>query len=91
MGELFEELEWRGLVAQVSDADGLAEHLAAGSRTLYAGFDPTADSLHIGSLVPLLALRRAQQFGHRPIILVGGATRMPAISKFVESKSTRRQ
>ena len=86
MGELLEELEWRGLVAQVSDADGLAEHLAAGSRTLYAGFDPTADSLHIGSLVPLLALRRAQQFGHRPIILVGGATGLIGDPSFREDE-----
>ena len=68
------ELEWRGLIAQVSDHEGLREHLASGSRTLYCGFDPTADSLHIGSLVPLLALRRFQQFGHRPILLLGGAT-----------------
>ncbi len=73
-GELIAELQWRGLVAQVSDLDGLSEHLDSGSRTLYCGFDPTADSLHIGSLVPLLALRRFQQFGHTPILLLGGAT-----------------
>jgi tyrosyl-tRNA synthetase len=73
-GELIAELQWRGLVAQVSDLDGLSEHLDSGSRTLYCGFDPTADSLHIGSLVPLLALRRFQQFGHKPILLLGGAT-----------------
>ncbi len=72
--DLMKELEWRGLVSQVSDYDGLRDHLASGSRTLYCGFDPTADSLHIGSLVPLLALRRFQQFGHRPILLLGGAT-----------------
>ena len=67
-------LEKRGLVTQVSDRAGLGEHLAASRRTLYCGFDPTADSLHIGSLVPLLALRRFQVEGHRPILLLGGAT-----------------
>jgi tyrosyl-tRNA synthetase len=72
--DLIAELQWRGLIAQASDLEGLAEHLASGSRTLYCGFDPTADSLHIGSLVPLLALRRFQLFGHRPILLLGGAT-----------------
>lgn len=72
--DLIAELQWRGLIAQASDMDGLTEHLGSGSRTLYCGFDPTADSLHIGSLVPLLALRRFQQYGHRPILLLGGAT-----------------
>lgn len=63
----------RGLVAQATSGDELESHLAE-PRTLYCGFDPTADSLHIGSLVPLLALRRFQLAGHRPIALVGGAT-----------------
>ena len=72
--DLIEELQWRGLIAQASDLDGLKTHLAESPRTLYCGFDPTADSLHIGSLVPLMALRRFQQFGHRPILLLGGAT-----------------
>jgi tyrosyl-tRNA synthetase len=72
--DLIEELEWRGLVSQVSDEDGLRKHLQTGPRTLYCGFDPTADSLHIGSLVPLLALRRFQLYGHTPILLLGGAT-----------------
>ncbi|MCC5873570.1 MAG: tyrosine--tRNA ligase [Gammaproteobacteria bacterium] len=71
---LLAELRWRGLVHQTSDPAVLDQHLAGASRTLYAGFDPTADSLHIGSLVPLLALRRFQLAGHRPIALVGGAT-----------------
>ena len=71
--ELIDELSWRGLIAQSSDLDGLSHHLEE-PRTLYCGFDPTADSLHIGSLVPLLTLRRFQQFGHRPILLLGGAT-----------------
>lgn len=69
-----QELEDRGLVAQMTGEDELRGYLAEGSRTLYCGFDPTADSLHIGSLVPLLMLRRFQLAGHRPIALVGGAT-----------------
>ena len=69
---LLDDFHARGLIADVSE--GLGEHLAAGSRTLYVGFDPTADSLHVGSLLPLLALRRAQLAGHRPIVLVGGGT-----------------
>jgi tyrosyl-tRNA synthetase len=71
---LIDELSRRGLIAQVSDQQGLSEHLQTGSRTLYCGFDPTADSLHIGNLVPLLTLRRFQLAGHRPILLMGGAT-----------------
>jgi len=69
------DLRARTLVAQIAAAEGeLEHHLGAGSRTIYCGFDPTADSLHIGSLVPLLTLRRFQLAGHRPIALVGGAT-----------------
>ncbi len=71
---IIEELKARELVFQLTSEDALEEHLATGSRTLYCGFDPTADSLHIGSLVPLLMLRRFQLAGHRPIALVGGAT-----------------
>jgi len=67
-----EDLDARGLVADATDE--LGPHLAGGSRTIYVGFDPTADSLHVGSLLPLLALRRAQLAGHRPIVLVGGGT-----------------
>jgi tyrosyl-tRNA synthetase len=72
--DLLPELEARGLVAQMTGENGLSEYLSERSRTLYCGFDPTADSLHIGHLVPLLALRRFQQAGHKPIALVGGAT-----------------
>ena len=72
---LLDELSWRGLIAQSSDYDRLSEHLNE-PRTLYCGFDPTADSLHIGSLVPLLTLRRFQEMGHRPILVLGGATGM---------------
>lgn len=71
---LFEDLQARGLIAQTTGGDVMADYLAAGSRTLYSGFDPTADSLHIGHLVPLLALKRFQRAGHKPIALVGGAT-----------------
>lgn len=73
---IIEELRANGLLAQCSDEEGLAEHLQGEIRTLYCGFDPTADSLHIGNLVPLLALRRFQRAGHRPLVLVGGATGM---------------
>jgi len=73
MNELIADLEFRGLIAQMSGDGELMQHLQE-PRTLYCGFDPTADSLHIGSLVPLLALRRFQQAGHKPIALVGGAT-----------------
>ena len=71
---IIEELEWRGLVSACTDREALTQRLAKGAVTLYCGFDPTADSLHVGNLVPLLALRRFQQFGHKPIIVAGGAT-----------------
>jgi len=71
---LIAELQARELVSQLAGGEELVSHLDSGSRTVYCGFDPTADSLHIGSLVPLLALRRFQLAGHSPIILVGGAT-----------------
>src|SRR5215469_11380311 len=70
---IYEELEWRGLVADCTDKTELLKRLSA-PITLYAGFDPTADSLHVGSLVPLLALRRFQLLGHQPIAVAGGAT-----------------
>src|SRR6185369_14211866 len=73
--DFVEELRWRGLVHQQTDP-ALADKLAAAPHTIYAGFDPTADSLHVGSLIPILALMRAQRAGHRPIALVGGATGM---------------
>jgi tyrosyl-tRNA synthetase len=71
---LIKQLQERGLVAQVTDEDALAERLAQGPIALYCGFDPTADSLHLGHLVPLLCLKRFQDAGHRPVALVGGAT-----------------
>ena len=74
MTDILTELEERHILAQVSDRSGLAAHLNAEPRVLYCGFDPTAPSLHVGNLVPLLTLRRFQLAGHRPIALVGGAT-----------------
>ncbi|WP_027873025.1 tyrosine--tRNA ligase [Spongiibacter marinus] len=71
---LLADLEARGLIAQMTGENGLSEYLSEAPRTLYCGFDPTADSLHIGHLVPLLALKRFQDAGHKPIALVGGAT-----------------
>ena len=72
--DIISELEERELIAQLAGEDKLREHLAEDSRSVYCGFDPTAESLHIGSVVPLLALRRFQLAGHKPIALVGGAT-----------------
>ncbi|MEU6191417.1 tyrosine--tRNA ligase [Nocardia sp. NPDC047038] len=69
-----DELSWRGLVALSTDEDALRASLAVGPVTYYCGFDPTAPSLHIGNLVQLLTMRRLQDFGHKPIALVGGAT-----------------
>ncbi len=73
---LLADLRARGLIFQIAGEDALPEWLDGGPRTLYCGFDPTADSLHIGSLVPLLMLRRFQLAGHKPLALVGGATGM---------------
>jgi tyrosyl-tRNA synthetase len=70
---ILEELKWCGLVADCTDAAELAKRIAS-PVTLYCGFDPTADSLHVGNLVPLLALRRFQLIGHHPIAVAGGAT-----------------
>ena len=74
--ELLEDLKWRGLLYQQTDEEGLAELLKKEKVSLYCGVDPTADSMHIGHIVPLLTLRRFQMHGHRPILLVGGATGM---------------
>jgi tyrosyl-tRNA synthetase len=74
--DLFSDLTWRGLIHQSTHPEHLGGWLASGPRTLYAGFDPTSDSLHVGSLLPALLLRRFQKAGHRPIALIGGATGM---------------
>lgn len=73
---LIEELKWRGLIHQSTDEQGLSKLLDSGPQTVYIGFDPTASSLHVGSLMQLMMLRRFQKAGHRPIALVGGATGM---------------
>ncbi|MCX7621410.1 MAG: tyrosine--tRNA ligase [Acidimicrobiales bacterium] len=74
--EIINDLEARGLIHDSTDLDELRARLERGPITVYSGFDPTADSLHIGNLVPLLLLRRFQLFGHHPIALAGGATGM---------------
>ena len=73
---LLADLQGRGLIFQVAGEDKLPEWLDGGSRTLYCGFDPTADSLHVGSLVPIMGLLVFQSYGHKPIAIVGGATAM---------------
>ena len=76
MQDVISELSWRGLVNQTTDDANLPKLLLEKPRTVYAGFDPTADSLHVGHLVALMILRRFQKAGHRPIAVVGGATGM---------------
>jgi len=85
---LLEDLRARGLIAQMTSPEILEARLKEKPLTLYSGFDPTADSLHIGHLVPLLTLRRFQQAGHKPIALVGGATGLIGDPSF---KATERQ
>ncbi len=85
---LIQDLHARGLIAQTTDAKALDELLAKESVTLYCGFDPTADSLHLGHLVPVLVLKRFQDAGHKPIALVGGATGMIGDPSF---KATERK
>lgn len=74
--DILQDLENRGLIQQTTDFEGLEQHLANNQVTLYCGFDPTADSLHIGHLLPITMLKRFQQAGHRPIALIGGGTGM---------------
>jgi len=74
--DLFAELAWRNLIHQTTDDAFLKGWLSSGRRTVYAGFDPTADSLHVGHYMPLMMLRRFQRAGHTPIALMGGATGM---------------
>ena len=76
MENIYAELFWRGLINQTTDDQNLPRLLMEKPRTVYVGFDPTAESLHVGHLVALMVLRRFQQAGHRPIALVGGATGM---------------
>src|SRR3990172_12092943 len=70
--DLYGELEWRGLIYDATE--GVRELLAREKVTTYAGFDPTAASLHVGHILPILALARLQRFGHPPIAVVGGGT-----------------
>src|SRR5919206_3081718 len=72
--DVIDELHRRGLIAQSTDEDALRAHLAAGPVTYYAGFDPTAPSLHVGHLLQFMVLRALQRAGHQPVVLVGGAT-----------------
>src|SRR5690625_3858114 len=74
--DILTELQERGLVQQTTDEEALRKHLAENEVTLYCGFDPTADSLHIGHLLPVMMLKRFQKAGHRPIALIGGGTGM---------------
>lgn len=74
MADLFEDLAYRGLIHQETNATGLRAHCAGGSRSLYCGFDPTARSLTIGNLVPIMQLRRFQDAGHKPVVVMGGGT-----------------
>ena len=84
--DIITDLERRGLIAQLAGGDELKAHLASGSRTLYCGFDPTAESLHIGNMVPLLGLKRFQEAGHKPIALLGGATGLIGDPSFKDSE-----
>ena len=72
--DLLQDLKWRGIIYQQTDEEGMKELLEKENISLYCGVDPTADSMHIGHLLPFLTLRRFQQHGHRPLVLVGGAT-----------------
>ena len=74
--DILEDLNARGLIHDTTAIDALRDRLGQGPVAVYAGFDPTADSLHVGNLVPLLLLRRFQIFGHQPVALAGGATGM---------------
>jgi tyrosyl-tRNA synthetase len=74
--DIISDLEQRGLISQLAGGDDLRAHLMAERRAVYCGFDPTAESLHVGNMVPLLVLKRFQLAGHKPIALVGGATGM---------------
>jgi tyrosyl-tRNA synthetase len=91
--DILDELKWRGLVALSTDEDALRAAFASGPVTFYCGFDPTAASLHIGNLVQLLTVRRIQDAGHRPLVLVGGSTGLigdpkPTAERVLHSKET---
>ncbi|HCA36711.1 MAG TPA: tyrosine--tRNA ligase [Gammaproteobacteria bacterium] len=83
---MIQDLESRDLLVQLAGGEEVREHLNSGSRTVYCGFDPTAESLHVGSMVPLLVLKRFQMAGHQPIALVGGATGLIGDPSFKSSE-----
>jgi tyrosyl-tRNA synthetase len=85
--DLLQDLQWRGIVYQQTDEEGLKETLDKEKISLYCGMDPTGDSMHIGHLLPFLTLRRFQNHGHRPIVLVGGATGLIGDPKATEERS----
>ena len=97
---LLEELRWRGFLDATTSED-LDAFLTDAARTIYVGFDPTADSLHLGNLIPVMGLAHAQRHGHRPLVLVGGGTgligdpsaRLPSApcSRKKRRKNTRRR
>ncbi|MBS4191645.1 tyrosine--tRNA ligase [Bacillus sp. FJAT-49705] len=84
---LLEELQWRGIIYQQTDEEGLKDTLNKEKISLYCGMDPTGDSMHIGHLLPFLTLRRFQDHGHRPIVLVGGATGLIGDPKATEERT----
>jgi tyrosyl-tRNA synthetase len=91
--DILDELKWRGLVAQSTDEEALRAAFASGPVTFYCGFDPTAPSLHFGNLLQLLTVRRLQDAGHRPLVLVGGSTGLigdpkPTAERALQSKVT---
>jgi len=84
--DLLEDLKWRGIIYQQTDEEGLKDLLAKEKISLYCGMDPSGDSMHIGHLIPFLTLRRFQNHGHRPIVLVGGATGLIGDPKATEER-----
>ncbi|WP_019154873.1 tyrosine--tRNA ligase [Robertmurraya massiliosenegalensis] len=84
--DLVQDLQWRGIIYQQTDEEGLKELLEKEKISLYCGMDPTGDSMHIGHLLPFLTLRRFQNAGHRPIVLVGGATGLIGDPKATEER-----
>lgn len=84
---LLEDLQWRGIIYQQTDEEGMKDLLEKEKISLYCGMDPTGDSMHIGHLLPFLTLRRFQNAGHRPIVLVGGATGLIGDPKATEERT----
>ena len=87
--DLVDTLKARGLFKQCTDEAALRALLASGPVTVYAGFDPTADSMHVGHLVPVMALAWMQRFGHRPIVVLGGGTAMVGDQLFADIAAAR--